>query len=200
MKKNLLLVIALPQENAGNRLDQFGLPILYTGVGKINAAIKLGETLSKTSEEYIVINLGSAGSHHYPAGETVCITRFFQHDMNATALGFKLGQTPFEEDTHITTRLAIPGMKQATCFTGDSFVTNRHPDLGFDVIDMEAYSLAKTCRHHGADFISLKFITDGADGQAAQDWPEALAMATEHLSEALGETLKHLERLQRTDQ
>lgn len=196
MKKNILLVMALPQENAGNLLEQFGLPILYTGVGKINAAMRLGEILSRSNEEYIVINLGSAGSHQYPAGETLCITRFFQHDMNATALGFDLGQTPFEEDTHITGSLAIPGMKHATCFTGDSFVTERHPDLAFDVIDMEAYSLAKTCRHHNAEFIALKFITDGADGQAAQDWPEALNMATEHLSIALGETLKHLERLQ----
>ncbi|MBD3816475.1 MAG: 5'-nucleosidase [Halothiobacillus sp.] len=169
MKKNILLVMALPQENVGNRLDQFGLPILYTGVGKINAAIKVGEILSRTNEEYIVINLGSAGSHQYPAGETLCITRFFQHDMNATALGFDPGQTPFEEDTHITGSLTIPGIKQATCFTEDSFVTERHPDLSLEVIDMEAYSLAKTCRHHNAEFIALNFITDGADGQAAQD-------------------------------
>jgi adenosylhomocysteine nucleosidase len=196
MKKNILLVMALPQENVGNLLDQFGLPIIYTGVGKINAAIKLGEILSTTNEHTIVINLGSAGSHKYPAGETVCITRFFQHDMNATALGFDLGQTPFEEDTHLTGSLAIPGMKHATCFTGDSFVTERHPDLSFEVIDMEAYSLAKTCLHHNTEFIALKFITDGADGQAAQDWPEALNMATDHLSVALGETLKHLEHLQ----
>jgi adenosylhomocysteine nucleosidase len=196
MKKNILLVMALPQENVGNLLDQFGLPIIYTGVGKINAAIKLGEILSTTNEHTIVINLGSAGSHKYPAGETVCITRFFQHDMNATALGFDLGQTPFEEDTHLTGSLAIPGMKHATCFTGDSFVTERHPELSFEVIDMEAYSLAKTCLHHNTEFIALKFITDGADGQAAQDWPEALNMAADHLSVALGETLKHLERLQ----
>ncbi|ACX95397.1 purine or other phosphorylase family 1 [Halothiobacillus neapolitanus] len=196
MKKNILLVMALPQENVGNRLDQFGLPILYTGVGKINAAIKLGEILSTTNEHTIVINLGSAGSHQYPAGETVCITRFFQHDMNATALGFDLGQTPFEKETHLTGSLAIPGMKQATCFTGDSFVSERHPELSFEVIDMEAYSLAKTCLHHNTEFIALKFITDGADGQAARDWPEALNMATDHLSVALGETLKHLERLQ----
>ncbi|OZB78098.1 MAG: hypothetical protein B7X28_09250 [Halothiobacillus sp. 13-55-253] len=66
MKKNILLVMALPQENVGNLLDQFGLPIIYTGVGKINAAIKLGEILSTTNEHTIVINLGSAGSHKYP--------------------------------------------------------------------------------------------------------------------------------------
>jgi adenosylhomocysteine nucleosidase len=196
MKKNILLVMALPQENVGNRLDQFGLPILYTGVGKINAAIKLSEALSKTREECIVINLGSAGSHQYNAGETLCITRFFQHDMDATALGFDLGQTPFEEEPHITNGLPVPGMKEATCFTGDRFVTDRHPDLTFDVIDMEAYALAKTCRHHNAKFIALKFITDGANGQAAKDWSESLNLATEHLSNALGETLAHLDRLQ----
>lgn len=196
MNKNILLVMALPQENAGNRLDHFGLPILYTGVGKINAAIKLGEALSKTTEECTVINLGSAGSHQFPAGETVCIAQFFQHDMDATALGFELGQTPFEEGTLIESTHAIPGIKSATCFTGDSFITERHPHLTFEVIDMEGYALAKTCQHHNAEFISLKFITDGADGQAATDWPEALDMASRHLSDALHETLLHLDRLQ----
>lgn len=188
--------MALPQENVDNRLNQVGLPILYTGVGKVNAAINLGEFLSKADDQYIVINLGSAGSHRYQAGETLCISQFFQHDMNATALGFELGQTPFETDTFIKSGIVIPGIKQATCFTGDRFVHERHPELTFDVIDMEGYALAKTCRHHNSEFISLKFITDGANGQAARDWSAALSIATEHLYSALEETLHYLDQIQ----
>ena len=39
-----------------------------------------------------------------------------------------------------------------------------------DVVDMEAYALAKVCRVHGADFLCVKYVTDGADHAAAADW------------------------------
>ena len=35
---------------------------------------------------------------------------------------------------------------------------------------MEAYSLAKVCRNFEVPFISFKYITDGADGEANTDW------------------------------
>jgi adenosylhomocysteine nucleosidase len=39
-----------------------------------------------------------------------------------------------------------------------------------DVIDMEAYALAKVCWLEGAAFACAKYISDGADAQAAADW------------------------------
>ena len=44
------------------------------------------------------------------------------------------------------------------------------PDLATDVVDMEAYSLAKVCRNFEVPFISFKYITDGADDEADSDW------------------------------
>ena len=41
-----------------------------------------------------------------------------------------------------------------------------------DVIDMEAYALAKVCRSYGIPFVSFKYITDGADGDAGIDWEQ----------------------------
>ena len=35
---------------------------------------------------------------------------------------------------------------------------------------MEAYALAKVCYHYDIPFISFKYITDGADEQAHEDW------------------------------
>jgi adenosylhomocysteine nucleosidase len=193
MKRQLLLVMALPQENAGGRLDTIGADIIYTGVGKVNATLALSLALQgRAHDKLTVVNLGSAGSHAFKAGEVVCATRFFQHDMNATAIGFALGQTPFEEHTHLENGIAIPGLPQATCYTGDSFVTERHPTLAMEIIDMEAYALAKVSQHFGAPFISLKFITDGADGQAASDWNQAVLMSAERLHVALTVAINHL--------
>ena len=40
---------------------------------------------------------------------------------------------------------------------------------------MEAYALAKVCHLRGIPFVSFKYITDGADEQAHEDWEANLA-------------------------
>ena len=37
---------------------------------------------------------------------------------------------------------------------------------------MEAYALPKVCYLYDVPFISFKYITDGADGEANNDWEE----------------------------
>lgn len=186
MPRKLLLVLALPQENADNLLGELGHEMLYTGVGKVNAALQLSKALvGRQPEDWLVVNLGSAGSHRFTAGEVVCATHFFERDMDATALGFALGQTPFEEHTYLGTGLPLPGLPGAACYTGDSFVTERHPVLRYDIIDMEAYALAKVCDDFKVPFASVKFITDGADGAAAAEWSEAVVQAAGKLHEVV---------------
>ena len=77
--------------------------------------------------------------------------------------------TPFEKD--ISLDLGRPGL---SCGTGDQFVTNQ-PNLKTDLVDMEAYALAKVCKHKKLDFYCYKFISDNADGKAKIDWNERMA-------------------------
>jgi len=72
--------------------------------------------------------------------------------------------------------------RNATCGSGDSFVEDRSQYYG-EVVDMEAYALAKVCRHYGVPFISFKYITDGADEQAHEDWEANLADGIETFKE-----------------
>ena len=37
---------------------------------------------------------------------------------------------------------------------------------------MEAFALAKVCRHYNVPFISFKYITDNANEHSAKDWEE----------------------------
>lgn len=189
----LLLVVALPHENADNLLSAHGHELLYTGVGKVNATLALTRALAARDHDgLIVINLGSAGSRTFPAGQVVQAQRFFERDMDASAIGFPLGLTPFETDDHIDSSLLLPGLPGATCYTGDSFVTTPHPKLDLALIDMEAYALAKVCQSFGLPFASLKFVTDGADGAAASDWDAAVHLSAERLSGALTLVEQHL--------
>jgi len=183
MRKNILIVSALEIETQG-QLDDYN--VLYTGVGKVNATIKLMERLgsiflSREGEiaPNLVINYGTAGSQHwkYRKGDLVDCTRFVQRDMDVSGLGFKLGQTPFEKDIPIIIQSGSdfnPIGKNVLCGSGDSFVTVDQFNWKnlVDVVDMEAYALAKVCLYYGLPFISFKYITDEANGGAGDDWEE----------------------------
>ena len=177
IEKKTLIICALEVETQG-QLDDYD--VLYTGVGKVNATLKLTQKFGKFGSHIpydLVINYGTAGSQHwkYNKGDLVDCTRFVQRDMDVSGLGFKLGQTPFEEDIPIILQSDSefnPIGKKALCGSGDSFVQDK--TMG-DVVDMEAYALAKVCYNYGIPFISFKYITDGADEQAHEDWEANLA-------------------------
>jgi adenosylhomocysteine nucleosidase len=114
-----------------------------------------------------------------PARTLVACRRFVDRDMDVGALGFGPGITPFDE---LPPMLEFPavftGLPEAVCGTGDSFATADHgPDC--DVVDMEAYALAKACRIEGAGFACAKFVSDGADEHAALHWKENVAGAAD---------------------
>jgi len=47
---------------------------------------------------------------------------------------------------------------------------------------MEVYALAKICQQKAIDFHCFKFISDNADGDAAHDWSQQLAIGAKLFS------------------
>ena len=176
-KENILIVCALEQET-DNELD--GWDVIYTGVGKVNATYKLTRYLPLNFDYDLIINYGTGASKVYNG--IVDCTRFIQRDMDATPMGFKIGETPFEDSPSMIdfSHIKNPIGKNLTCYTGDSFVTDMTPYD--DVVDMESYALAKVCKHFGKDFISFKYITD--DGNA-DDWETFCAEGAKEFKKVL---------------
>ena len=177
LEKKILIVCALEIETQG-QLDDY--EVLYTGVGKVNATFELTRKFGKYGS-YIpydmVINYGTAGSRKIKKKTLVDCTKFIQRDMDVTGLGFMKGETPFESDPSITIQSTSefnPIGRKASCGSGDSFVEDRTNYYG-EVVDMEAYALAKVCYHYDIPFISFKYITDGADEQSHEEWEVNLA-------------------------
>lgn len=173
-------MIALREETQG-LLEAAGAPLLFTGAGKVNAAYALMRELAQfraRGESPLVVNLGTAGSRTYPAGSLVACRRFAQRDMDVTGLGFALGVTPFEE--HVPAELEFPELfdhlPHGSCGTGDRFEAHASA-LAWDLIDMEAYALAKVCFLEQVPFACAKYVSDGADGSAGHDWQASLKAA-----------------------
>jgi adenosylhomocysteine nucleosidase len=177
----LLIVMALPQESRG-QLEGAGAQMLYTGVGKVNAAGALARRLAELrcarQSPALVINLGTAGSRTIAAHTLVACNRFSQRDMDVSGLGFARGVTPFDSTPPLVEYpVTIAHLRQAHCSTADSFATHQHAIDG-DVVDMEAFALAKVCLQEGMPFACAKYITDGADSDSATHWEEALDAAS----------------------
>ena len=157
--------------------------MLYCGVGKVNASIALTRTLARLesagSEMPLVVNFGSAGSREHGAGALVACREFVQRDMDVRGLGFERGVTPFEDlPAMLTFERRFADLPAAVCGSGDSFEMGEWSGA-HAVVDMEAYALAKVCRSFGASFACAKYITDGADHQAADHWRENVHKAAE---------------------
>jgi adenosylhomocysteine nucleosidase len=173
----LLIVMALPQESRG-LLERTGAEILYTGVGKVNAAAALARRLAEMrctgAGQPWVVNLGTAGSRQIPAHSLVACNRFAQRDMDVSGMGLPPGVTPFDSTPPVIEFPAVlTHLPQVLCSTADSFATHRH-DVSGDVVDMEAFALARVCLAENARFACVKYITDGADSDSATHWEAAL--------------------------
>ena len=159
------LLVALPQELDATLLA--GVPVVYTGVGKVNAAIAAAHCIQKFRPR-LLLNFGSAGRVRPGPQGLLEIGRVLQRDMLAEPLAPR-GTTPFHEGPHALES----GVSGLVCATGDSFVTGPVPWFGaqgVDVVDMELFALAAVCQRTGVPWRALKFISDDANTESGNDW------------------------------
>ena len=153
------IFIAALEEEIQN-MDFFHL----SGVGKINAAFTCLELIYKFNPS-VIINYGTAGAINKNCKGLIECTKFYQRDMDARGLmNFNLGETPFDNINEI-----ITNENGYSCGTGDSFV-NHEIEMNVDIVDMEAYSIAKVCKLKKVEFRCFKYITDEADKNSNNDW------------------------------
>jgi adenosylhomocysteine nucleosidase len=163
-RDSILFVLAVKDES-NEEFEKRDLPVIYTGVGEINAAYRLTRAIEKYHPG-MVINYGTAGSSSLPIGSIVEVTKFIQHDMDATALGFKKYETPYDPAGD----MIVFSSDGKTCCTGDTFLDQSHSDPLCDLVDMEAYALAKVCKLEGVRFKCFKYITDNLNKNSDTHW------------------------------
>lgn len=142
-----------------------GFTPLVTGVGKVAATLALTEAIAKERPE-CVLNVGTAGTFRRKVGDIVACRRFVDRDfarLPLPGIGWELGQDG-------------PSVS-----TGDNFVTGGEDD-GCDVVDMEAFALARVCAHFGVPFACVKYVTDIIGQNSVALWEAKLAEARERLT------------------
>ncbi len=155
-------------------------PIVYTGVGKVNAALAAAGLFAR-ERPALALNYGTAGAVRPGLSGLLEVGAAAQRDMDIRPLGLPLGVT-FGDPEPALLRWGgglIVG-------TGDSFAA-APPELHCDLVDMETYALAKASLRAGVPFRSFKFVTDAADEAAAADWEANKALGASLFADRLAE-------------
>lgn len=188
--RNILFVMADKAEY-GPHLQQRFTPLM-TGIGPVEAAVQLTGSLALLAHQGrlpdLVVSLGSAGSRVLEQTEIYQATSVAYRDMDASALGFEKGVTPFLDlPATIPLPLRIPGIQEASLSTGANIVSGVAYDaISAEMVDMESYACLRACMRFDVPLVLLRGISDGkAELHHVDDWTEYLHLIDEKLAAAV---------------
>jgi len=186
-------------------LNHKDLVLVRSGVGKVNTAMISQYVIDKYNPECIILT-GVAGAlnTNYEIGDIVIGVDYIQHDLHAIELGFKRGQVPyssmhiFNADKQLLAILAnyvAPEgrVHHGRILSGDQFLTQREVrDYGYltnelngDAVEMESGAAAQVCMLNEIRFLTLRVISDKADGNASVDFPKFLPLVAKRSYDVL---------------
>ena len=188
--RSVLFVMAAEQEY-GRHLRARITPLIV-GVGPVEAAVGTAAGLSALmaggQRPDLVVSLGSAGSRTLEQTRIYQVGSVSYRDMDATALGFEAGQTPFLDlPPVVELPHRIPDLPVATLSTGADIVSGgRYDGLSADMVDMETFAVLRACQSCGLPLIGLRGISDGAEELTRiENWTEYLEVIDAKLATAL---------------
>ncbi|MBU1345933.1 MAG: 5'-methylthioadenosine/S-adenosylhomocysteine nucleosidase [Alphaproteobacteria bacterium] len=175
---------------------------LITGVGPVEAAVETTAALAQLEREGrlpdLILSLGSAGSQSLEHGRIYWVDEVGYRDMDASAIGFAKGVTPFLDREPVLTLASGPaGQPYARLATGASVVTGEaYDDIDAEMVDMETYAVVRAAAKFGVPVMGLRGISDGkADLTVLEDWTNTLSVIDAGLAEALDLLKAEFERL-----
>ena len=134
--------------------------VFFTGVGKINAALTAATLIEKHKPKR-VWNFGTCGGITMGQGLHK-MTKFVERDRIPCPLTLDSIVKPDP--------IEISFGEGYTCSTGDDFVMDPNLAIPADVVEMEAYAIAKACKRAGVEFLCYKYVSDSANENSDTDW------------------------------
>ena len=187
--------------------------VVRSGIGKVNAAM-CTQILADRYEVDAIINTGIAGSLNADIniGDIVLSTDTLEHDMDAVAFGYPLGQIPRMDTLSFTADEKLRSVAKKVCeqvnpeisvfegriVSGDQFISDKAKKEWlveqFDgyCTEMEGAAIAHAAYLNGIPFLIIRAISDKADDSASVDYPTFEAQAITHSVKLLLELCKEI--------
>ena len=171
--------------------------LMRTGVGKAFAAMVAQRAIERVRPDCLIVT-GIAGSvrEGLNLGDVVVSRDCIQHDLDATALGFKLGQVPYTDhrilradprlvELALATPVAGQRVVAGRVLTGDQFISDpdeamrqRYRGLDGSVVEMEGAAIALVATVNSVPFVIIRSVSDKADAAAPADFGAFLRRAS----------------------
>jgi adenosylhomocysteine nucleosidase len=164
--------------------------IVKSGVGKVYAALTAQILVSNFKVDKIIFT-GLAGSinKEIKIGDIVIGEKCVQYDLDASELGFKIGQIPYTDyrfflgdkkmlNVCMNTKIGDTKIINGTIITGDLFLNHKNQlkyedifkELKGDCLEMEGAAVAQVCTVNNVPFCIIRIISDNADDNALNDF------------------------------
>jgi adenosylhomocysteine nucleosidase len=176
--------------------------IAVSGIGKVNAATAAQALISCFPIE-VIINIGVAGAVN--PGLKICdicvIEKCIQYDFDITAVtdapvGYieNIGSQYIYSNKKLFKKLVSIGCP-ATVATADRFSFKSSEadfirSLGGDLRDMELGAIAQVCHLNKTPFVSIKTVSDTAEGSPAQEFIFNLEKSAARVKDYIDDVMK----------
>lgn len=187
--------------------------VVRSGIGKVNAAM-CTQILVDNYQVDAVVNTGIAGSLNADIniGDIVLSVDTIEHDMDAVAFGYPVGQIPRMDTLAFKADEKLRGLAKKVCqevvpevsvfegrvVSGDQFISDKKKKdwlvENFDgyCTEMEGAAIAHAAYLNGIPYLVIRAISDKADDSASMDYPTFEAQAIEHSVKLLLEFCKQM--------
>ena len=187
---DILYVMAVEQEYGPALRTRFSP--LFTGVGPVEAAATVAAALAALEAAgklpSLVVSVGSAGSRGLHQLDVFQASSIAYRDMDASALGFDRGETPFLNlPAIVKPGPRVPGVPSATLSTGGNVISGADYDfIDADMVDMESYAVLRACQLFDLPLVVLRGVSDGDKAlREVADWTRYLDIIDDRLAEAV---------------
>lgn len=186
--------------------------VARSGVGKSMAAC-VTQHLVDTYSPGAIVFTGLAGGLRpdLEIGDTVVARDCIQHDLDATALGFKRGEIPYTQYRVLTCDEALVSLAAGVdslqgrtvvgrVLTGDQFLVASEmkademlrSDLAGDVVEMEGASVGLVAQVNEIPFLVIRTVSDTVRGGPRVDFVRFLSHASRNSLHFVSHVLKRL--------
>ena len=189
------------------KFNEKEIVFVQSGIGKVNAAITATLLIEKFNVKEVIFS-GVAGSldARLKIGDVVIGRDIVQHDVDATAFGYKMGQIPqmkewaFESDKDLIEKTAkINNINHqillGRILTGDQFISKKDVKIqlgkDFDAlcVDMESGAVAQVCARLGIKFLIIRSISDSITDDSGMEYTSFVKLAAENSKKILKEII-----------
>ena len=184
-----------------------------TGVGKVMSAMVLQKLINLYKPEAVIFaGIAGAVNPDLEIGDVVVSKDCLQHDLDASSLGFRIGEVPYTGMRIIKADINLHNAAMSfkcrenkivsgRILTGDQFITEKSDekrkffteDLEGDAVEMEGASVGFVASMNKIPFVIIRVISDRADGNAPKNFSTFLHKSSERITDIVNHILEKLD-------